>query len=73
MSNDAKVRRYLRSGSAGLTVGVNPHECYSKAWGASGGLGMSLGDFTDCVHRAGFRPDVIRPKVYHLTLPDRPS
>ena len=73
MSNHKKVRDWLMSGVAGLFVGVTPTDCLQQAWGASGGLSMSLGEFTDHLHRLNFRPDMIRGKVWHLALPDRPS
>ena len=73
IENAKVVRQWLMSGRAGLFVGVNSVDCLKQAWGASGGLSMSLGDFTDCLHAEHFRPDQIRAKVWHLALPDSPS
>ena len=73
MTNAQAVRQWLMSGKAGLHIGLNSMDCLQKAWGHSGGLDMSLGEFTDCLHREGFRPDQIRAKVWHLALPDRPN
>ena len=71
-TNATATRKSLMSGP-GLFVGVNPTDCLQKAWGASGGLDMSLGTFTDCLHAENFRPDQIRAKVWHLTLPSAPN
>lgn len=74
MQNNAKaIRDWLMSGRAGLFVGYSPQDCLQRAWGASTGLGMSMGEFTDCLHAEGFRPDMIRSKVWHLKLPDMPN
>ena len=72
-SNHKRVRAWLMSGKAGLHVGVNPTDCLQRAWGASGGLNMSMGEFTEFLHLEGFRPDQVRAKVWHLALPDRPN
>lgn len=72
-TNAKAVRQWLMSGNAGLVVGVSPQDCLQKAWGASRGLGMSLGEMIDCLHAEGFRPDQIRPKVWHLNLPSAPN
>ena len=72
-SNSKAVRNWLMSGKAGLFVGVNPVDCLKQAWGASGGLDMSLGEFTDCLHAEHFRPDQIKAGRWHLALPNRPN
>ena len=72
-ANAKAVRQWLMSGAAGLFIGVNPTDCLKQAWGHSGGLDMSLGDFTDCLHFEGFRPDQVQANRWHLALPDRPS
>jgi len=68
-----RVRSWLMSGTAGLFVGMNPVDCLKQAWGHSGGLDMSLGAFTDCLHLLNMRPDQIKADRWHLALPDRPS
>lgn len=72
MSNHKKVRDWLMSGNAGLHIGANPQAVLQSAWGASGGLSMSLGEFTDHLHREGFRPDQVGGR-WQLNLPDRPN
>ena len=70
--NANAVRAWLMTGDAGMFEGASPHDVLSKAWGGSGGLNMSLGSFTDCLHAQSFKPYQLGSQ-WVLALPDRPN
>jgi len=72
-SNHKRVRSWLMSGQCGHFDGADAADCLKAAWGHSGGLEMSLSEFTDCLARLNFKPDYIRAGLYRLVLPTSPS
>ncbi len=56
---DNKVRAWLIRELPGLVEAESPAAVLRKAWGLSG-IECSVGDFTDALWRAGFRPDRLK-------------
>ena len=69
--NHKRVRAYLMGGP-GPFFGNTIVSVLQQAWGHSGGLNMSLGDFTDTLHTLDMRPEQLGRR-WLLRLPDRPS
>ena len=70
-TNNDKVREFLKKGNPHFD-GEDAHQCYQKC-GAASGLDMSLPEFIDGMKLSHMVPDIIRPGLYRLTLPNRPS